>query len=161
MGHTINNRLCPQVRGMSYYVKAKENVSASVEIFKAISSPPFSSPAKLRPINSNLWILFSVNMSFKVKMSFKTLNELCSIGARRPRRPGSLEGRFRKAKSSMWLRHSPWPFVRFCFPPLGTKPKIKIPGICFPGGLTKVSNQVFPLKGAFRANFYFSSIMET
>jgi len=38
--------------GMSYYVKAKENVSALVEIFNAIPSPPFSAPAKLRPINS-------------------------------------------------------------------------------------------------------------
>ena len=36
MGNTINNCFCPQVTGMSYYVKAKENVSASVEIFKAI-----------------------------------------------------------------------------------------------------------------------------
>ena len=117
MGNTINNCFCPQVTGMSYYVKAKENVSASVEIFKAIPSPPFSAPAKLRPINSNPWILFSVNMSFK------TLTEPGSIGARRPRprRPGSFEGRFRKAKSSMWLRHSPWPFARFCFPYLGDK----------------------------------------
>ncbi|HDJ23771.1 MAG TPA: hypothetical protein ENF17_07770 [Candidatus Aminicenantes bacterium] len=102
---------------MSYYVKAKENVSASVEIFKAIPSPPFPAPAELRPINSNLWTLFSV------KMSFKTLNEPGSIGARRLRRPGSLQGRFRKAKSSMSLRPSPSPFVRFCFPSLGDKAK--------------------------------------
>ena len=109
-------QLCvPQVTGMSCYVKAKENVSASVEIFKAIPSPPFPAPAELRPINSNLWTLFSVNMSFK------TLNEPCSIRARRPRRSGSFEGRFRKAKSSMWLRHSPSPFVGFCFPSLGDK----------------------------------------
>jgi len=111
-------QLCvPQVTGMSCYVKAKENVSASVEIFKAIPSPPFPAPAKLRPINSNLWTLFTV------KMSFKTLNGPCSIGARCPRRSGSLQGRFRKAKSSMWLRHSPSPFVRFCFPSLGDKAK--------------------------------------
>jgi len=50
MGSTINNSFCPQVTGMSYNVKAKENVSASVEIFKAIPSPPFPAPAKLRPI---------------------------------------------------------------------------------------------------------------
>jgi len=43
---------CPKVTGMSYNVKAKENVSASVEIFNAIPSPPGSAPAKLRPINS-------------------------------------------------------------------------------------------------------------
>ncbi|RLE10746.1 MAG: hypothetical protein DRJ06_00775 [Candidatus Aminicenantes bacterium] len=102
---------------MSYYVKAKENVSASVEIFKAIPSLSFSAPAKRRPINSNPWTLVTV------KMSFKTLNGPCSIGARRPRprRPGSLEGRFRQAKSSMSLRDSPWPFARFCFPSLGER----------------------------------------
>jgi len=119
--HLIYISFCPQVRGMSYYVKAKENVSASVEIFKAVPSRPFSAPAKLRPINSNLWTLFSDKMSFKVNMSFKTLNEPGSICARHPRRPGSFEGRFRKAKSSMWLRPSPSPFVRFCFPSLGDK----------------------------------------
>ena len=106
---------CPKVTGMSYNVKAKENVSASVEIFNAIPSPPFPAPAKLRPINSNPWTLFTA------KMSFKTLNEPCTIGARRPRRSGSLQGRFRKAKSTMWLPPSPWPFVRFCFPSLGDK----------------------------------------
>ena len=112
---------CPKVTGMSYNVKAKENVSASVEIFNAIPSPSFSAPAKLRLINSNFWTLFTVNMSFK------TINESCSIHSRRPRRSGSLGGRFRKAKSSMWLRHSPSPFFRFYFPSLrhlGTKPII-------------------------------------
>ena len=128
MGNTTNSRFSPQVTGMSYCVKAKENVSASVEIFKAISSPPFSSPAKLRPINSNPWTLFSV------KMSFKTLNEPGSLGARRPRRSGSLQGRFRKAKSSMWLRPSPWPFVRFCFPPWGQSQKLKFLVFVFRAG---------------------------
>jgi len=59
-----------------------------------------------------------------VNMSFKTLNEPGSIGARRPRRPGSFEERFRKAKSSMSLRHFASPFVRFCFPSLGDRLKL-------------------------------------
>ncbi|RLE10902.1 MAG: hypothetical protein DRJ06_00435 [Candidatus Aminicenantes bacterium] len=108
----------PQVTGMSYYVKAKENVSASVEIFKAIPSPSFSAPAKLRPVNSNLWTLFFV------KMSSKTLNEPCSIGARRPRRPGSFEngsGRLNLQCGSHLLFRLSFDFVS---PSLGTKPEI-------------------------------------
>jgi len=49
-------------------------------------------------------------------MSFKTLIPSGSRHSRRPRRSGSLEGGFRKAKSSRSLRHSPSPFVRFYFP---------------------------------------------
>jgi len=105
----------PKVMGMSYYLKAKEIVSASVEIFRALPSPSFSAPVKRRLINSNLWTLAAM------KMSFKTLNEAYSIRARRPRRSGSFKGRFRKAKSSMSLRHSPLPLARFCLPSLGDK----------------------------------------
>ena len=110
---------CPKMTGMSYYVKAKERVSASVEIFNAIPSTPFSEPAKLRPINSNLWTLFSINMNFK------TLIPSCSIHSRRLRRAGSFEGRFRKAKylqcrSDILLRLY-FDFVSRYF---GTKPKI-------------------------------------
>ncbi|RLE08966.1 MAG: hypothetical protein DRJ06_03805 [Candidatus Aminicenantes bacterium] len=110
---------------MSYYVKAKENVSASVEIFKAVPSPPFSAPAKRRPINSNLWTLFSDKMSFKVNMSFKTLNEPGSIGARHPRRPDPLRdgsGRLNfQCGSDLLLRLS----FDFVSPPLGTNSYIK------------------------------------
>ena len=102
---------------MSYYVKAKENVSVSVEIFKAIPSLAFPAPAKLRPINSNLWTLFFV------KMSFKTINEPCSIGVgargdRVPLRGGS--GRLNlQCCSDLLLRLS----FDFVSPPLGTKPR--------------------------------------
>jgi hypothetical protein len=103
---------CPKVTGMRYRLKEQGNVSALVQIFNAIPSPSFSAPAELRMINPNLWTLSSVNPTLK------PMESSCSIHPRRPTRSDSLEGRFRKAKSSMPLRHFPAPLFRFYFPSL-------------------------------------------
>jgi hypothetical protein len=76
---------------MSYHLGKQGNVSALVQIFNAIPSPPFSAPAELRMIHPNLWTLTSVNPTLK------PLESSCSIHPRRPTRSDSIEGRLRKA----------------------------------------------------------------
>ena len=104
--------------GMRYYFKDQENVSALVQIFSAIPSPSFSAPAELRMINPSHWSLSPVNPSPK------PLELSCSIHPRRPTASDSLAGRFRKAKSSMSLRHFHAPLLQYFSPSLWDKAKI-------------------------------------
>jgi len=131
---------------MRYYFKDQENVSALVQIFNAIPSPSFSAPAELRMINPNLWTLSSVNPSLKpLKLScsihprrqygdvpygdtlyfnicfLSMINYRVSLNGTSP--IVTLEGQFRKAKSSMSLRHFPAPSLPFYFPSLWNNTK--------------------------------------
>lgn len=94
---------------MIYHCKGQGNVFALVQIFNAIPSPYFSAPAELRMINPNHWSLSCVDPSLK------PLELSCSIHPQRPTGSDSLEVRFRKAKSSMSLRHFPAPLLQFYF----------------------------------------------